>query len=36
VPPSVAIGDDGDVEAPVTELHRDHGVPRFVIGDWFS
>src|SRR5512147_2986725 len=25
VPPSVAIGDDGDVEAPVTELHRDHG-----------
>ena len=33
---SVAIGDDGGVEAPIAELHRDHGVPGFVVGDSFS
>ena len=33
---SIAVRDDGDVEAPVAELHRDHGMPSFVIGDRFS
>ena len=33
---SVAVRDDGDVKAPVAELHRDHRVARFVIGDCFS
>ena len=30
---SVAVRDDGHVEAFVAQLHRDHGVPGFVIGD---
>ena len=33
---SVAVRDDGNVEAFVAELHRDHGVPGFVVGDCFS
>ena len=28
---SAAVGDDGDVEALVAKLHRDHGVPGFVV-----
>src|SRR6476659_11042494 len=36
VPQSVAVRDDGDVETPVAELHRDHGVPGFVVGDCLS
>ena len=33
---SVAVRRNGDVEAPVAELHRDDGVPGFVVGSFFS
>ena len=33
---SAYVRGDGDVEAPVTQLHRDHRVPGFMVGDSFS
>jgi hypothetical protein len=33
---SVAVKDDGSIEATVAKLHREHGVPGFAVGDCAS